>query len=233
MENSPIISKKKGSGPVVLPMVLFTLLFSLHPILSALIEYKNYPYGDKSFFDHLFPSLITYLVFCIIFDTIAVVDICRSRKELLVIDGNKVTLTTKRGITTTYDIRDLFSATIRGSGLMLDGRGLKYTITNLENTLQLHKALTDRMLAVRPVPVQGQPAPPMPVSAPRPQNYRPPYAPVYPSPAIPPVVPAAQPSPASNAANEADAIRRYKSLLDQGLITQEEYDAKKRQILGL
>ena len=31
----------------------------------------------------------------------------------------------------------------------------------------------------------------------------------------------------------ADEIVKYKELLDKGIITQEEYDAKKKQLLGL
>lgn len=34
-------------------------------------------------------------------------------------------------------------------------------------------------------------------------------------------------------ADEADQIKKYKELLDSGAITQEEYDAKKKQLLGL
>jgi septation ring formation regulator EzrA len=30
-----------------------------------------------------------------------------------------------------------------------------------------------------------------------------------------------------------DELKKYKELLDQGIITQEEFDAKKKQILGL
>lgn len=33
--------------------------------------------------------------------------------------------------------------------------------------------------------------------------------------------------------SEADEIRKYKNLLDEGIITQEEFEAKKKQILGL
>lgn len=33
--------------------------------------------------------------------------------------------------------------------------------------------------------------------------------------------------------SEADEIRKYKDLLEEGIITQEEFDAKKKQILGL
>lgn len=33
--------------------------------------------------------------------------------------------------------------------------------------------------------------------------------------------------------NNADALKKYKDLLDSGVITQEEFDAKKKQILGL
>ena len=31
----------------------------------------------------------------------------------------------------------------------------------------------------------------------------------------------------------ADEIRKYKGLLDDGIITQEEFEAKKKQLLGL
>lgn len=33
--------------------------------------------------------------------------------------------------------------------------------------------------------------------------------------------------------SSADEIAKFKSLLDQGVITQEEFDAKKKQLLGL
>ena len=33
--------------------------------------------------------------------------------------------------------------------------------------------------------------------------------------------------------DEADQLKKYKSLLDDGIITQEEFDAKKKQLLGL
>ncbi len=33
--------------------------------------------------------------------------------------------------------------------------------------------------------------------------------------------------------SNADEIKKYKELLDIGAITQEEYDAKKKQLLGL
>lgn len=34
-------------------------------------------------------------------------------------------------------------------------------------------------------------------------------------------------------ASSADEIKKYKELLDQGIITQEEFDAKKKQLLGI
>ena len=40
-------------------------------------------------------------------------------------------------------------------------------------------------------------------------------------------------SPAVPQAGNADELRKYKALLDSGAITQEEYEAKKRQLLGL
>ena len=33
--------------------------------------------------------------------------------------------------------------------------------------------------------------------------------------------------------SNADELKKYKELLDNGIITQEEFDAKKKQILGL
>ena len=33
--------------------------------------------------------------------------------------------------------------------------------------------------------------------------------------------------------DEADQLKKYKDLLDAGAITQEEFDAKKKQLLGL
>ncbi len=37
----------------------------------------------------------------------------------------------------------------------------------------------------------------------------------------------------SEKSNSADEIKKYKELLDDGIITQEEFDAKKKQLLGL
>ena len=36
-----------------------------------------------------------------------------------------------------------------------------------------------------------------------------------------------------NSASNADELKKYKDLLDAGIITQEEFDAKKKQLLGL
>ena len=43
----------------------------------------------------------------------------------------------------------------------------------------------------------------------------------------------AAPAPVVQAPSAADEIRKFKELLDMGAITQEEFDAKKKQILGL
>ena len=37
----------------------------------------------------------------------------------------------------------------------------------------------------------------------------------------------------SQAASPVDELRKYKQLLDDGIITQAEFDAKKKQLLGL
>ena len=39
--------------------------------------------------------------------------------------------------------------------------------------------------------------------------------------------------PAASKSDEADQLKKYKDLLDSGVITQEEFDAKKKQLLGL
>lgn len=44
---------------------------------------------------------------------------------------------------------------------------------------------------------------------------------------------AAVPVPASNNVNKFEEIKKYKELLDSGIITQEEFDTKKKELLGL
>ena len=44
---------------------------------------------------------------------------------------------------------------------------------------------------------------------------------------------ASVPTSANSNVSSADELLKYKSLLDQGIITQEEFDAKKKQLLGL
>ena len=45
---------------------------------------------------------------------------------------------------------------------------------------------------------------------------------------------ASQPAPAAPAPdNSLNSLRNLKALLDEGILTQEEFDAKKKQILGL
>lgn len=41
------------------------------------------------------------------------------------------------------------------------------------------------------------------------------------------------PTPAAPATSPVDESKRYKELLDTGILTQEEFDAKKKQLLGL
>jgi len=43
----------------------------------------------------------------------------------------------------------------------------------------------------------------------------------------------AQAVPTSTAASPAEELKKYKELLDSGIITQEDFDAKKKQLLGL
>ena len=41
------------------------------------------------------------------------------------------------------------------------------------------------------------------------------------------------PAPASSPSSNAEEIKKYKELLDMGVISQEEFDAKKKELLGL
>jgi hypothetical protein len=43
----------------------------------------------------------------------------------------------------------------------------------------------------------------------------------------------AAPAPAAQADDDAAEIQKYAALMGQGLITEEEFEAKKRQILGI
>jgi hypothetical protein len=42
-----------------------------------------------------------------------------------------------------------------------------------------------------------------------------------------------EPTANTNTISNADEIKKYKDLLDAGAITQEEFEAKKKQLLGL
>ena len=52
---------------------------------------------------------------------------------------------------------------------------------------------------------------------------------------VAPAAPAATPAPAAPASvsEAADDLLKLKELLDAGILTQEEFDAKKKQLLGL
>jgi predicted Zn-dependent peptidase len=44
---------------------------------------------------------------------------------------------------------------------------------------------------------------------------------------------AAPAEPVAAGAGTADGLKKFKDLLDSGVITQEEFDAKKKELLGL
>ena len=52
---------------------------------------------------------------------------------------------------------------------------------------------------------------------------------------VAPAAPAAAPAPAAptSVSEAADDLLKLKELLDAGILTQEEFDAKKKQLLGL
>ena len=229
MENGKMVSIKKS---LVSNFIILGICYPWFAFITIKSAVSNLPEPGASPLKYVLPAVsLIFLLLYTVFVVIIIRNLILSKKELLVIDGNKVTLTTKKGVTTTYDITDIYTVTAAGVALTLTGKGLKYTVVNLKNAKELHSALMAKILASRPAPVgnpymQGYPAP---GAAPYGQG----YAPVAPVPTAPPAAPVAPTSVSAAASNEAEAIRKYKDLLDQGLITQEEYDAKKRQILGL
>ncbi len=72
---------------------------------------------------------------------------------------------------------------------------------------------------------------PQPPAVPVPPMPRVPVAPVVPPVSVAPIVP--QPQPQTTAKDPVQELTRYKGMLDNGLITEEEYNAKKKQILNL
>ena len=69
----------------------------------------------------------------------------------------------------------------------------------------------------------------IPFTPPQQPQSAPAAAPVY----QPPVQPSPRPQSAPVFQDAADEIRKYKELLDMGAITQEEFDAMKKRLLGL
>ena len=67
----------------------------------------------------------------------------------------------------------------------------------------------------------------------QPQFQQPVQTPFTPPRATAPVQTPPTPTAVSKATAEADALKKYKEMMDNGLITEEEYNAKKKQLLGL
>jgi hypothetical protein len=110
--------------------------------------------------------------------------------------------------------RPLMRAAMVGGGAYVAGKHVA--------NKQQHEAEQDAQLAEMQQP-QQQYAPPPPQYAPPPQQYAPPppeYAPAPPA-----------PEPAA-AVDPIEALTQAKALLDSGVLTQEEFDAQKRRILG-
>lgn len=53
------------------------------------------------------------------------------------------------------------------------------------------------------------------------------------APAAPAAAPAPAPAAPTSVSEAADDLLKLKELLDAGILTQEEFDAKKKQLLGL
>ena len=109
-------------------------------------------------------------------------------------------------------IRRVSKCPAKGVGVRADGAISRFLL--IDNQEEVIKAISHMM-----ADYEQHPVPPV---GPAPQ----------PIPAAPPAGPASQPAPAAPY-NEVEILKQYKELLDAGIITQEEFDAKKKQVLGL
>ncbi len=122
------------------------------------------------------------------------------------------------------------SYTLRESAPSFDSEShsiAKYTSDYQVSTREMRKLASELMAGLWNIPVkeaeeEAAPAdkPPVIFMNPKPADPAPAAAPAPQAPPAPPV-------------NVADEIKKFKELLDMGAITQEEYDAKKKQLLGL
>lgn len=122
----------------------------------------------------------------------------------------------------------LFQSMMYGQGAMMIRSLIMIVLTLILSALYIVALFNIKSWIANPY-LDGEPVEPVVESKPAE-----PAAPV--APVAAPAVEAAAPAPAAPAlddATTAESLVTYKNLLDQGVITQEEFDAKKKQLLNL
>lgn len=124
------------------------------------------------------------------------------------VGAEAVTCQKNKGHTMQLLYRDVISAKTTGlGGLTIVGPGARFSTKFLTNGPALRMAIMEKKMALsREAEAAGR----------------------APAPAVP--IPGKAPVPMSDATEQ---LKKYKELLDTGVITQEEFDAKKKQLLGL
>lgn len=119
----------------------------------------------------------------------------------------------------------LFQSMMYGQGAMMVRSLIMIALTLILSALYIVALFNIKSWIANPY-LDGEPVEPVVESKPAE-----PAAPV--APVVAPAVEAAAPAPALDDATTAESLVTYKNLLDQGVITQEEFDAKKKQLLNL
>lgn len=183
-------------------------------IEEALGEYIGYVpsyFRYASFGDYLVSYLVfemdgTILVFYVLFAAaLALTIVYLAKRGGSVTVGEDGVTCGKKGREVHLLYRDVISVKTGGLGsLTIVAPVGKHTVSFLKNGPALRNAIMERKLALEKEARDAQAAQAQ-----------------------------AQPAPTAPAGDSAEELKKYKDLLDSGVITQEEFDAKKKQLLGL
>ena len=123
----------------------------------------------------------------------------------------------------------LFQSMMYGQGVMMIRSLIMIALTLILAALYIVALFNIKSWIANPY-LDGEPVEPVVES--KPAEPAAPVAPVA-APAVEAAAPVAPAAPALDDATTAESLVTYKKLLDQGVITQEEFDAKKKQLLNL
>lgn len=132
--------------------------------------------------------LLFYVFF--VFSLIFTLAIKREAEKELIVYTDSILCKLSHKKTKEFGFEDINNVTIDKKTLKLVGTGMKFTIKNLTNAMELKTAIIENKKMMRVKPDNAN-------------------------------------------AGSAEELKKYKELLDSGVISQEEFDAKKKQLLGV